>query len=277
MKINNATPNVKYLSNNKKNNVAFSGNPAGNTGNKFFKDLFKLGRNGAMTRELFTLNAFVFLLGSRLFTSRDKNEVRETATRDIPTIVVAVFGVPFFEKFIAHQFQKRSGFALGSPTENNKGVQSKCRLDVASSSQIEDWYKYDDKLAKGFDGFTDRLDKLGGNLKAIYSKLGKDTKEKLSSFSENNQEFKKQLSENKELKQTIADMFKSKGNKAFEQARFLSNVPKILGLAITLSLLGICIPKLNIHLTEKINKNKTQNETECKKDDVAKENVKVEA
>jgi len=249
MKITNATPNVKYLENAKK--VPFSGNAISNVATKSkqgLRDLFVLERRGNFTRPLFVTNAFTFLLGSRLVASRDNNERRETLTRDLPTFVIAVFGVPVVQKFATKLLQQKSGFAITTP---DKGL--------ANKGHINDWYKYDDSLKLGFDGFTKRLVSLDGNLKKICSTLDDETKNKLKNYSENNDEFIKKLSQDKELKQTIANKFKNGGNKALKQATFLKAVPTLVGFAITLSTIGIFIPNLNIHITEKLNSKKPQN------------------
>lgn len=248
MKINNTTPNMNQnlIKNNK--NTSFKGNATGLA--KIGKKFSELERVGTMTRELFVLNAFLFLLGGRLISSRDNNEKRETLTRDVPTIVIAVFGVPVIERFAAKQIQKAKGFAIGE----EKG---KFQVNVASGEQLKDWYKYNEHLATGFEGFSQRLSDKGGNLKKIYSKLSEDIKGKLAGFSENNTEFIKTLSEtkNKGLKDAIKTAFsRPEGNKALEQAAFLKSVPKLIGFALTLSTIGIFIPKLNIHVTETINK-----------------------
>lgn len=260
MKINN-TPaivvNNERVPKVKSQSIPFRGNFSTSIKTSFY-DLFRLERAGNMTRKLFVLNAFAFLLGGRLLKSRDKNEVRETATRDIPTIVLAVYGVPIVEEYVAKRLHlnKASGFAICNKTSEGKTVYNK-----ASYSQLNDWYKFDDKLSSGFKGFADRLSQKGGNLKKIFSKLDKNVKSSLAGFSENNSEFVNQLFDNKniELKNSIEKVFKSK-NKALEHAKWLTTIPTLFGFAITLSLIGITIPKLNIFITERINKKQQINE-----------------
>lgn len=265
MKINNVTPNMSQNINKNNKNVAFSGK-LGNVMSETGKELSKLERVGTMTRPLFVLNAFLFLLGGRLISSRDKNEKRETLTRDVPTIIIAVFGVPVIEKFVAKQIQKSKGFAIGEEID-------KLQVKVASGEQLKDWYKYNEHLATGFEGFSQRLSEKGGNLKKICSKLSEDIKGKLTGFSENNAEFIKTLSETKNngLKETIKKAFSSpESNKALEHAAFLKSVPKLIGFVLTLSTIGIFIPKLNIHVTETINKKSTKRK-------IAEEQAKAQA
>lgn len=241
MKVYNATPTVNYRPSKTCKNVVFSGKQ------NALKDFFQLGRNGNMTRGLFVANAFAFLLGGRLVTSRDANEKRETLTRDIPTIVLAVYGVPVIKKWVAKQIQKQTGFAIIDE-----------RKRVASSSQLKDWYQYDNNLAVGFDGFSVRLAHKG-NLKKIYSSLCDDVKNKLANFNKDNHRFMEELSlpKNNDLKRTIQEAFSNpKGNKVFEHVAFLKTIPTVIGFAVTLGTIGIFIPKLNIFITEKINKSK---------------------
>lgn len=265
MKINNVTPVINNNStkmNSEK--VPFTG--LVQSCKDGLTDLFTLDRKGPMSRKLFIVNAFAFLLGTRLVTSRGKDERREIIIRDIPTIVIAVIGVPVIQNLFAGLVQKKSGFAfLEEDADKDKFAKLVNKMfkqpntKVASYSQLEDWYKFDAKnLASGFEGFTERLSKQGGNLKTIFSSLGKDIKGKLADFSGDNAEFIKKLSENgnKDLKQAIVDGFKSDKNKALKQASFLKTVPTLIGLGLTLSIIGIFIPKLNIFITEAVNKGK---------------------
>lgn len=260
MKINN-TPaivaNNESINVPKSQKVSFKGNLATSVKDSF-SSLVKLERAGNMTRNLFVVNAFAFLLSGRLIKSRDKNEVRETATRDIPTILLAVFGVPVVEEYIAKRIHlnDKNGFAIC-----NKSAEGKTSYKSAAYSQLNDWYKFDDKLSSGFKGFSERLSQKGGNLKKICSKLDKNIKADLAGFSDNNSEFVNQLFDNKnvELRNKVETAFKS-GNKALDHAKWLKTIPTLSGFAITLSLIGITIPKLNIAITERINKKQQSSE-----------------
>jgi len=269
MKINNAfSPVANTL--NKTNNAPRSFTGAGSTVGKsknFLLDFIEPLRHGDMSRNMFMLTAFTFLLGSRLIASRDKNEKRETLLRDLPTFVIAVQGVPFFEKIVANQLQKKTGFAiLKDPNKYKDGL--------LNNNQLVDWYKYNPQLDSGFKAFSERLSNRGGNLKKIYSTLGEDVKNKLQKFSDNNKTFMQELSKDKTLHKTVENEFKKSGNKAFEQASYLKYVPKIAGFFATLSLIGIFIPKFNIYMTRRINKenvaaqcaskDKTQSENSAK-------------
>ena len=250
MKINNAfSPVANTL--NKTNNAPRSFTGAGSTVGKsknFLLDFIEPLRHGDMSRNMFMLTAFTFLLGSRLIASRDKNEKRETLLRDLPTFVIAVQGVPFFEKIVANQLQKKTGFAiLKDPNKYKDGL--------LNNNQLVDWYKYNPQLDSGFKAFSERLSNRGGNLKKIYSTLGEDVKNKLQKFSDNNKTFMEELSKDKELLKTVENEFKKPNNKAIEQAKYLRHVPKIAGFLLTLGLIGLFIPQFNIYLTRRINKN----------------------
>src|SRR5574344_1745854 len=122
MKINNITPSYTPVSSNQNKNNDKSSNPSFGSKNiaNGFNQFFKLESSGPMTRKLFILNAFTFLLGSRILTSRDKDEKRETIIRDIPTILISVAGVPVLEKATAKIVEKKSGFTITEKGMSNK-------------------------------------------------------------------------------------------------------------------------------------------------------------
>lgn len=273
--------NSTAQNNNNPQNVAFKGDFI----NAFKPEkLLELGRLGPMQRGLFVLNAFVFLLGSRLVTARDKkesktndqnlsfsertrnyirknNEKREILVRDIPTILIAVMGVPMLSKLATKGIQKSSGFAISEklPADPKKPQKAPNATDI-SYAQINDWYKYDDSLASKFKGFTQRLVDNGGDLKKIFSKLGDDVKAKVTSLDKQNalssEQFHAKLfdnsAESRELLNIVEGAFKD-GNKALKHAEALKTGTNVFGLISTLLLVGLCIPKFNIFLTEKIN------------------------
>lgn len=278
MKINNASPisknNFKYS--NSKTNVAFQGNnkKLSEIAKNGIKNLFSQSRQGTMSRHLFITNAFVFLLGTRFITSRDKDEKREVVIRDVPSIVLAVQGVPLIALAVSKAIQKKFGFAIMNTNKNpergdfahwlNQKLNReekplKPRAEKASYSQLNSWYKYEE-TSSGLNGFSERLDDLGGNLKKIYSSLNKNISKKLESFSDNNKEFLQGLNKNKGLAEEIKTELAKEGNGALRRAEFLKTVPELLGFGITLSLLGIIVPELNIFITEKINKNRKAKE-----------------
>lgn len=243
MKINNATPNlIKQVpfSSNISEKAASSVKELPRSG---FSKLFELERKGSMGRTLFLVNCFMFLLGGRLLGSRDRNEARETLTRDVPTFIVVALSIPFLQKQLAKRMQEKSGFALVNESK-----------ELASTNQIQNWYQYDKNMTTGFNGFSQRLVNTGGNLKKIFSRLDEETKSKLANFNENNDKFINELSKDAKLKQSIVEKFQKAGNNAFEHAGFLKSIPTLLGFGITLSLIGIFIPKFNIFMTARINK-----------------------
>lgn len=260
MKIHNVAPNVQNINNTNKKKVAFSGKASNYIISKSEK-FFNLVRTGTMSQHLFTANAFVFLLGGRLISSRDKNEKRETLTRDIPTILLAVYGVPLIEKFAARQIQKK-GFVIGEK-------EGKYGFKVSTFSNLDDLYKYDKNLETStkIEGHLKRFDKFGGNIKKICSELSDDIKEGLKNFSSENGKFIEELKSDKKevikLKAKIKEAFSAaEGNKALDKARKLKAVPKLIGFVLTLASIGIFIPRLNIHITEQVNKNKTAKENQ---------------
>ena len=206
-------------------------------------DFFKLDRSGTMSRGLFILNAFVFMLSSRILTSRDKDERRETIIRDIPTILVSVKGVPMISDAVGKVLQKKSGFAINQ----NK--------HVTSYDQIQSWHSIDANTKSGLKAFGDRLDSLGGNMKKVCSSLSKDIKEQVAKFSSNNQEFMAELSKNKQLSEKITEALKNPNNNAVKQASFNKTITKMTGFGATMLAIGMLLPKINIAITQAIHKN----------------------
>lgn len=252
MKINNVTSNNCTTKSNK--NVSFSGLNYANFAQKcktVAKDLFEPQRSGGMSQNLFTLNAFVFLLGGRLVKSRDGNEKRETLTRDIPTILLAVYALPLLAKRIASGIQTKTGFAILNDSKDfSKGL-----IDC---EKVSDWYTFDKNLKTGFKGFVDRLVDRGANVKKVVSQLSlsKKMKEIVKNSSDDNAKFIDELFKNEALNKQVQTKFAKEGNGAFKQASFVKNSSKLAGLVITLGLIGIFIPNLNILITELVNRGK---------------------
>lgn len=227
------------------------------------REFTTLSRSGTMNRNLFIANAFAFLLGSRLVTSRDKDEIRETLIRDVPTIIIAVMGVPVASKLIAGKFQKSSGFALLHETEKSDthkwfdkllGKKGETTTTEASYDKLSSWYQYKDKSTTKFDatkfeGFTDRLAGLNGNLKKICSSLSSEFKTRLEALPQDNEGFKKALFRDEKLVQDVAKEFASDKNGALKIALFKKTITKMSGYAAILAIVGLAVPKGNILLT----------------------------
>lgn len=267
MQINKVTPsNINNTTQSK--NIAFKGDfSVKDTA----KRLFEPARQGNMSRALFLFTAFTFLLSGRLATARDNNERRETLTRDIPTFIATAKGVPWIGRKLAESSQKKSGFVF-MQDETNKTLfgKEKTSLEVVCNNKLKDWYVFDSNLASGFDGFMNRLSSLGGNMKKIVSHLGDDIKSKVAQFSDDNVKFIEELSKDSSLKSAIEEAFKSDKNAAFAVAKFKKIVPSLMGYGGTLALIGLCIPNLNIAITESIAKKKKKQQQEVPSNEVKK-------
>ncbi len=292
MQVRNISPEIINKNINKTNkNVSF-GNIL-TTSRKAVLNLFEPGRAGEMGMKLFVINAYIFLLSGRLLSSRDKkgeknqkettmdyirnnNEKRETIIRDVPTILLAVMGVPWIEKFVSKRLQKSKGFAIHDIQKGKLGKKDKLG-NIIPKYQVGDWYIFDKNLKTGFKGFIQRLADMGGNLKKICSYLGDDIKNGTKDFSPQNDKFINQLFADKELVKEVKAAFSKSDNKAYKQAGFLKALPKVFGFTATLLLIGIFIPKFNIFITETLHKSKKQNsQSETKQDDTnAKEQNKT--
>lgn len=255
MIVQHVIPQINTSLRNDNKKISFSGNtPIGG-----IQRFFTLERKGNMGRNLFIANAFVFLLGGRVLKARDDNEKREIFTRDIPSIVIAVQGVPIISEMVTKLIQNHSGFAIGREYSKEEGytLLREHRIEtVRGEGQLRDWYVLSENLKTGLDGFLARLSDKNGNIKKVCSSLSEEINGKLTSFSESNDSFIKELnkSKNKELRTLVEKAFKVKNNKAFEKANFLKTIPRVVGFGLTLALLGVFIPKLNIHITEATNK-----------------------
>lgn len=248
------------------------------------KKFLSLERSGTMNRKLFIANAFAFLLGTRIVTSRDKDEKREIFIRDIPSIMFAVAGVPTIQNAIAKTLQKSKkadGFVFTEKSNNrlevskwilNKlGKTPKEKVTPMSYGDLKSLYVYDENIHSGLAGFSQRLADNGGNVKGIFSNLSEDIKSGIAKLSNDNTNFIKELGkhENNGIADKIKEALKTDKNSALKKAEFLRTIPTVVGFGLTLSLLGIFIPKLNIHITETINKKRTAQTNEKADQEVA--------
>lgn len=236
------------------------------------KKLLDLGRAGTMGHNLFIVNAFAFLLGTRLITSRDKDERREIIIRDLPSIIIAVAGVDLIEKAVSKWFHKNKGFAIMVDSDKEPGFITKAfrnifkkpnenELSGVTYSQLKNWYTYDKNLdsSTGLKGFSERLSTLGGKLKTIYSSLNDEIKGKLTNCKDN-KEVIDTFTKDKTLGEQIKKALLDPKNNALKKAEMLKTWPTLIGFGLTLALLGICIPKTNIFITETIHKNRKKHE-----------------
>lgn len=265
---NSATPaSVTNNSNDnfdKKNNVTFTGNNAAKV-KEGFQSFLSLDRPGTMNLKLFVTNAFVFLLGTRLVTSRDKDEKREIKVRDIPSIVIAVYGVTWVQKAAAKAFNKSGIPIMEHVTDKAGAITKKIRKLIGRPetkdnlvgevpfSRLKDWYVYDTKNPMGIEKFSNRLADLGGDLKKIYSPLNKEI-EKDFADCKTNEAVMNKVKSSKDIANRLINALKDEKNKAFYNAKSRKSITALAGFAVTLSLLGFFIPKLNIAVTERINK-----------------------
>lgn len=266
MQIHNITPASLKASDNK--NVSFKGSGFQIRPKRLIETLFSPERKGNMSRNLFIVTAFTFLLSGRLIKSRDENEKREVLIRDVPTFIIAVQGVPLIGKQIAKYLQRKSGFAILDEQKINhdsKWLQlpesimkrKETQKVLSTSEQLSDWYIYKDSLKSGIEGFLGRLESKGGDLKKIIASL--DLGDKVNGFFDSYKGNKADLIS--ELVKDgrgdiIKEAFKNPKNKAYEIAEFKRTTPKIAGFLLTLATIGMFIPKFNIFVTHSINKNK---------------------
>ncbi len=215
----------------------------------YMKDNFtQLNKSGPMARGMFVLNAFTFLLGSRIVTARDADEKREIVIRDIPTVLLSVLGVPMIEKTAAKVINKTTGFAVNQ------------KYDV-----LKEWYQNGKTVMKNgkevienvtdFNAFSKRLSDQGADIKKVYSTLSSEIKDSLAEMKGSNEEIIKSITNKKGLPEKIQEALKSAENGALKKANSLKTATKALGFGLTLGLIGLLIPKVNIAITKAIHKN----------------------
>ncbi|MCQ2789281.1 MAG: hypothetical protein MJ229_02775 [bacterium] len=246
--INNTNINNVNTIKKENNNPSFGKlNTAGLKG--YMKDNFtQLNKSGPMARGMFVLNAFTFLLGSRIVTARDADEKREIVIRDIPTVLLSVLGVPMIEKATAKVINKTTGFAVNQKYDVLKEWYQNGKTVMKNGKEVVE-------NATNFKAFSKRLADQGADIKKVFSTLSPEIKKSLSEMTGSNEEIIKKISNNNELSKKIQEALKSAENGALKKANSLKTITKAFGFGLTLGLIGLLIPKINIAITKAIHKN----------------------
>ncbi len=264
MKINNhyTTPIRTQTGQNKTANPSFgAGTPL--TAQSVFDKLGKWcnvdNRTGALTRWAFLVVGGVFMLGSRYFESRDKDEKREVLTRDIPGVALAAFGAPLINDAIAAHITKKSGIPIAQTVDktslwdSTKVIGEKSKF--TTQKQIKDWYSELSKLDNPLVNFTKTISKNKGNIQKVMEKLGLQNQLKaITGATENGKiiEAIEQAQRNKTgafstLENSIKHL--KDDNSVFQFAKKRQAQIKLGGIALTAALLGLLIPRMNIIIT----------------------------
>lgn len=264
MRINNSnsyTPQNKNNKQNNNNNVSFSGNSKFRQGFEKIADKCNIGPNGSLARNVFLAVSSVFMVGARFFKSRGEDERREVLTRDIPGIVLAVYGAPVLNSGVAYLVTKKTGVPIIQFVKNKESNTNKASF--VSQKQVKDWYSNLTELKNPLITFSETIEKHGGNIKKAMSHLGLDSH--LKNITGKDEASNKEIIASlKKLQAEKSDKFIAleKGllketaseNKLLKIAKNTQAAVKVSGLLFTAGLLGIILPRLNI----KITKNKYQ-------------------
>ncbi len=244
---------------NSKQSVSFSGNHS-SKGNKLFNwvaEQCNVGSKGDLSRNMFLVISSIFMVGARFKDSRGNDEKREILTRDIPGILLAVSGAPILNSAMAYATTKKTGIPIIQfAKENEKNIEN---AKFASQKQVKDWYTKFDELKNPLITFTETIEKHGGNIKKVMTKLGleKDLEAIHDNKNATNKEIiealKKSQSTSSKAFETLEKKLKElkPDNAVFKFAQKAQASVKIAGILFTAALLGIIIPRLNIIITKK--------------------------
>lgn len=262
--LDTSNPRTKKHKNKEENqnnvqSVSFSGNKA-NSGNKAFNwvaEKCSLGNKSDLTRNMFLVISSIFMMGSRFKDARGKDEKREILTRDIPGILLSVYGASLLNRAIAYIITRKTGVPITQFVKENAKT-FKNTLFV-HQKQIKDWYTGFQDLKNPLISFSETIEKHGGDIKKAMSKLGfeNDLKAICDKKDATNKEIiealKKAQAANSNTFKTLENKLKEvpKDNKLFKFAQKAQAGVKIGGIALTAAILGIAIPRLNIVNTRK--------------------------
>lgn len=247
------------INNSYNNRINFAGSTATSqkAGKKAFNWIAKqcdVSNNGSLARGTFVSVASLFMLGGRFFESRSNDERREVLVRDVPGVVVAVYGAPLINAPMAYASTKLSGIPIITMKEGKKSITG---ASFAHQKQVIDWYSDLRNLKDPLNTFANTIDKNGGNLKKVFHKL--ELKEKLEDIIPNQNASNKDIltafkdSKNKDAVKKLEEAVKniSKDNKVLKTARINQALVKLGGIGFTAALLGVFLPRLNIVTTRK--------------------------
>ncbi len=216
----------------------------------------ELTSNASLTRKAFLALSLVFILGGRYFNARNSDERREVLTRDLSSIIAAIYAVPVMKNGYAKMNAKTTGVPVADQS-------------IASSLQLKNWYTNVDKMKNGVVSFAENVDNLGGNVKKCFNEMGEEFSEQLGKIfkngevPENNKEVIKVLQKakaNKTLQSAInviENAFKA-DNGLLKKATKLKSIPEFAAIAATAGLLGGLIPWINIVTTKHLHAKKEQ-------------------
>lgn len=265
MKINNTGAPTPPNRNNK---VTFSGNK-GQKAFKWVSDQCNVSNKGELTRVMFLVVSSIFMVGARFLKARGDDERREVLTRDIPAIVLSIYGAPVLNAGLAYAATKRSGI----PVVNFKeGAEKKLKnAKFVTQKQVKEWYSNLKDLKNPLVTFSETIHRHGGDLNKVMKKLGEGFESGMESIvgkkGASNEEiitaFKNAQKNKTESFTNLETKIKniSSENELFKAAQKSQAHIKLAGIAFTAAILGYLLPRLNIVTTREKYKHKNESQS----------------
>ena len=234
---------------------------------------FEMKRIGTLGRIPLFLISLVFVLGARLYKSRDAHERREVLTRDSITVGAAMLAVPVVKTWMQRGVDKLS--KIPTATENSKFFS----LEDFGFDNIKNWYSKANLMPEKVLTMAQNIVNRKGDLAKAFGTLGDEgmnfVKTMLNGKKVNSNNILEALktahnSTDETIKGAfngLTELLSKEDNNLVKSAQRLKAIPAIASLVGVTALLGWGIPAFNIKLTRKILKghnNKQQNEVNSK-------------
>lgn len=245
------SPNVALY---KPKSPSFKGNGA----SRFFDfmgDQCNVEANGSLTRPMFFLVGFVFMLGGRFVKSRSKDEKREVVTRDLPAVAISAYGAALLNSGMAYMVSKTSGIPVLQFKDSSKSF---LKSSFVSQKQLKDWYSGFKNLENPVINFASTMNNHGGDISVAMDKLGLSKQFKnVVGDKKGSEEVLKLLKSAKDSKSAaFKDLENGLKNVKDDNALLKSalksqSMVKLGGILTSAALLGVFLPWLNIQTTRK--------------------------
>ena len=240
---------------------------------------FEMTNKGNLDRIPLFLVALVFVLGARLYKSRDAHERREVLTRDGVTVGSSFFAVPIVKNWVSRGLDRISKIPTAS---DNKKLFS---LSDFSLDNLANCYSKADKMPEKVLSMAKNIQERGGDVVKAFSTLGDDaianmktilagkemtSENLLNALKDAAQKTKNFTVDDGVLKpacDSLTKMLTPADNALVKSAQRLKSVPNLASIALVTVLLGWGIPAFNIYFT--------RNKLKGKKNDLTMNGAKL--
>lgn len=212
------------------------------------------------------------VLVPRLIQAQSEYDKEEILRRDLISEATIVFGANAINNAFSKNNEKKSGFVLTTKPENfeketafkkfiNYLKPKDCKgVRILSSEEIVSKYSQLENYKNGLAGFCEFIDTKKGDLKKLFS-FDENTKKAIQNICPGKYEeltndtiigsIKKAGKENAHIKK-IMEVFSDADNIFVRKAKAMNSRFNFLSMMLIVPLfLGICIPKMNEHITKK--------------------------